>query len=291
MKPASPTAASARREYAAARQLVFDAHPGLKLWLGSADTGISSKTMVKTLTGLDALGSWGPDAPYDSSDLNRCLTLLDRVPTLRPLLHEMTAVSSVWARMVGAWSRLESAFRLDAIERDLALKRYGRDRRTRPDLPVANRVYILIQELRRESTRSALVKGREEWEARNPAIVADARRIAADTTDDDGVGAHTLAVHAEGAACEVSVRFGYAACPCPEADREEGCEGCNHTGLMSRASWERHSAAIRRAVASGTVSIEDATRATGLRKPAADAITLFLLHSGDLALTKPETKL
>ena len=87
---------------------------GLAAWLASYLTGNSSLWMAKTLA-----GSWGgPSAkyayPYDPSDFNRCLGLLEACPELRERLPEMAATGPEWAALVAHWDDLEALFREEA---------------------------------------------------------------------------------------------------------------------------------------------------------------------------------
>jgi hypothetical protein len=93
---------------------------GLRAWLHSDDTGLSSLAMARRLAPLAGLGESVPgprfpddrDArPHDPADLGRCVRLLEAVPELRPHLPAMAGVSREWAALVGAWDELEALYR------------------------------------------------------------------------------------------------------------------------------------------------------------------------------------
>ena len=90
------------------RSSVYRRHPGLGRWLRGDSAGLSAKTIVVCLTGLDLLGRWDRFPPVDGHDFKNCLSLLKAVPSLRPLLPQMAGESTVWARLVQHWSTLEA---------------------------------------------------------------------------------------------------------------------------------------------------------------------------------------
>jgi hypothetical protein len=75
------------------------AHPGLVEWLARGDRGLSSEAIVEQLV----LGGGNSDHPYDPGVFRRCEMLLRSVPTLRPLMPRMAAVSPEWAQLVKRW--------------------------------------------------------------------------------------------------------------------------------------------------------------------------------------------
>lgn len=83
--------------------------PGLVHWLANGRRGISSNTMVQHLTGIATLGKWAGDIPHDPDDLDRCLKLLEAVPSLRPLLPRMGTYSKRWAALISRWEEIETS--------------------------------------------------------------------------------------------------------------------------------------------------------------------------------------
>lgn len=75
-------------------------------WLRGMDTGLSSEAVFHYMT----LGIKGGSTPSDSSDLGRCLRLLERFPEWRDRLPEMAAVSEDWALLMPHWAEIEASF-------------------------------------------------------------------------------------------------------------------------------------------------------------------------------------
>lgn len=88
--------------------------PGLIEWLAGGRRGVSSNTIVTHLTGIDALRDWGGDVPYDPADFDRCLQLLQAVPSLRLELRRMATYSQRWQALVERWDEIE-ACHLDEV--------------------------------------------------------------------------------------------------------------------------------------------------------------------------------
>lgn len=84
------------------------AWPGLAAWLDEGERGVSSEVIVQVITGIPMKRDVR-DVPRDASDFRRCSLLLQRVPSLRPHLHQLAAVSPRWASLVAAWPDLERA--------------------------------------------------------------------------------------------------------------------------------------------------------------------------------------
>lgn len=78
----------------------------LMQWLANGQRGISSNTIFTTLTGINALGDWHKDHPYDPADLKRCRLLLEQCPQLKNSFYEMEKVSKEWAFLVAHWDEL-----------------------------------------------------------------------------------------------------------------------------------------------------------------------------------------
>lgn len=76
-------------------------------WIAGDDQGMSSRTLMGHMLGA-RLPKGSINHPYDPSDLGRCLRLLALIPTWKPRMPEMAALSPEWAALVGAWERLEA---------------------------------------------------------------------------------------------------------------------------------------------------------------------------------------
>ena len=80
----------------------------LLTWFANGSKGASSEAMAFAaaevkMTGLE-------NHPFDPSDLNRCLLLLDQVPEVRNHFDKIGASSAVWKRFIDNWGELESTF-------------------------------------------------------------------------------------------------------------------------------------------------------------------------------------
>jgi len=83
--------------------------PPLERWLAGTDTGTSSLTMVRAITGKSVLSDtrW-PSVPLDPSDFGRCVRLLEAVPELREGLHKVAEKHLEWTGLVAHWTELEA---------------------------------------------------------------------------------------------------------------------------------------------------------------------------------------
>lgn len=79
-------------------------------WIATGRVGASSKTMAMTACGLPSDGSY----PFDPSDFNRCLMLLEAVPEVREHFDKIAALGIVWGRLIGRWAEIEACF-LDEV--------------------------------------------------------------------------------------------------------------------------------------------------------------------------------
>jgi hypothetical protein len=76
-------------------------------WLANGERGVSSETLFKRITGVDAVGPEGyTDHPHDPGDFRRCRLLLEKCPELAGMLHKMKRQSPQWAVLVGHWQEL-----------------------------------------------------------------------------------------------------------------------------------------------------------------------------------------
>lgn len=72
-------------------------------WLGSNDTGSSSKAIMLWLSSGTTSGTWGPDTPSDVGDLGRCMRLLERIPEWKGRMSEMAAAGGLWPTFSKHW--------------------------------------------------------------------------------------------------------------------------------------------------------------------------------------------
>lgn len=106
------------KEHVAAKPLM-----GLRAWLASDDTGLSSKYMAHVLAPPAGLGATPRDwdkfdanpHPHDPDDFGRCVRLLDAVPELRTHLPNLTGAEHgpVWNAIAAEWDALEAWYRED----------------------------------------------------------------------------------------------------------------------------------------------------------------------------------
>jgi hypothetical protein len=83
-------------------------------WLRGPDTGISSKTIYRVMTGDYGSDPFGhglhTGTPLDPSDFGRCYRLLQRFPEWRSRMHEVSAKYPEWTGLVRAWPKLEALY-------------------------------------------------------------------------------------------------------------------------------------------------------------------------------------
>ena len=76
-------------------------------WLANGERGLSSNTLFKYTTGVDATKEcWGDHYPLDPADLRRCVQLLNKCPELLPRLKEVAKAGPVWAALIERWDEL-----------------------------------------------------------------------------------------------------------------------------------------------------------------------------------------
>ena len=123
-------------------------------WLNTGEVGESSKCMAMWLAfGKRTSGIFG-NYPHDPDDMDRCLKLLDRVPSLRMALPKMAELNKTWAALVARWDEIE-AMQLDEIGLNWTKARS------------APKTYALMKEVVdsvswRDATPNAKVKGGRE---------------------------------------------------------------------------------------------------------------------------------
>lgn len=80
---------------------------GLRAWLASDDTGLSSCFMASVISGSFER----PYAhPYDAADFGRCLRMLACCPDLRHDLNKMRNASKLWAIYIDNWTEMERLY-------------------------------------------------------------------------------------------------------------------------------------------------------------------------------------
>ena len=100
---------------------------GLQSWLGSYDTGMSSKYLAEQLANAAGIKvSWygcggrpsavyGVCCPEDPSDFGRCIRMLEAEPRLREYLGVMNEGSGdKWSALAKRWPELEDLYREEA---------------------------------------------------------------------------------------------------------------------------------------------------------------------------------
>lgn len=96
-------------------------------WMAGGDTGASSLTIARHMTGMPHDTSFGIAEPADGGDLGRCLRLLRFIPEWRSRMSEMAALSHAWAALVPHWDEIDALLRSE-IGDDLPL--FGRAPKT-----------------------------------------------------------------------------------------------------------------------------------------------------------------
>lgn len=92
-------------------------------WSLSSKVGLSSAFIVKYLMGIDCREV---NYPYDPSDLNRCLNLLDTVPELKEsFLAHMGDASPEWNGLMKNWELLEKTLVREKATKDSAPETYN----------------------------------------------------------------------------------------------------------------------------------------------------------------------
>ncbi|MDX7085921.1 hypothetical protein [Serratia marcescens] len=87
---------------------------GLKAWLASDDTGLSSLFMASMLTGeFRAEYAY----PRDTADFGRCMRLVAAVPELEVKIREMARHGREWAVVADHWYEWSEVYKADDGER------------------------------------------------------------------------------------------------------------------------------------------------------------------------------
>lgn len=107
----------------------------LATWWRGQDTGLSSRTIAIALAGnttlLQTTNQHDLPPPSDTSDVGRCVRLLDLAETngagWRGRMDEVTRVCPAWAPLIPRWAEIEAAYREDWIaQREAETARWRR---------------------------------------------------------------------------------------------------------------------------------------------------------------------
>lgn len=80
-------------------------------WMAGPNTGLSSEAMAYCVLQIERNDHWsGKEHPYDPSDFNRCLLLVEKVPAVREHFAAIAALSPEWAALIAAWDELAAMF-------------------------------------------------------------------------------------------------------------------------------------------------------------------------------------
>lgn len=80
-------------------------------WIGSGDTGLSSKAIMLWLSARTKDQMWGAYTPSDPADLGRCLRLLERIPEWKERMPEMAEAGGMWPTFVKHWDEMADLMR------------------------------------------------------------------------------------------------------------------------------------------------------------------------------------
>jgi hypothetical protein len=100
--------------------------PWLATWFRGNDTGTSSKTIAAALAGNATLTQLtrDRDAPHDTSDVGRCVRLLDLAAAngkrWRRRMGEVAEFAPAWAPLLPIWPEIERAYREDVATQESA---------------------------------------------------------------------------------------------------------------------------------------------------------------------------
>lgn len=92
------------------RGQINPAHAAYYDWADGPDAGISSKTIVRAITGASVIRWRMEGVPLDPSDFGRCVRVLERFPELKPQLHVVAEKYPEWRGLVDAWPELEALY-------------------------------------------------------------------------------------------------------------------------------------------------------------------------------------
>jgi hypothetical protein len=98
---------------------------GLKKWLASDDTGLSSRFMAAVLSNPPFICDF--NYPHDPDDFGRCYRLLQAVPELRENFARLHRRPAPWPQLAAAWPELEKLY-VEELPTGQAPKLYARMR-------------------------------------------------------------------------------------------------------------------------------------------------------------------
>ena len=96
-----------------------------RAWISNGDTGLSSETIWRVLTGWVGTAQWYPSVPLDPSDFGRCYRLLYVMPSWRARLSEVSQTYPEWERLVDVWDELTALYK-EELPKKTAPKLYAR---------------------------------------------------------------------------------------------------------------------------------------------------------------------
>ena len=82
-------------------------------WLASDNTGMSSQFMAFTAIEIKPKYT---SHPYDPSDLNRCILLVEEVPEIKEKFNIIAKSSKEWGAVINNWDALVSLFHSEVGE-------------------------------------------------------------------------------------------------------------------------------------------------------------------------------
>ena len=119
----------------------------LQEWIRGGDTGTSSTTIAFVMIGAAPLLS-RMAAPYDTSDVGRCIRLLDLAEQhgwrWRARLNEVADVCPEWKPLIPRWTEIEAAYYEDKTAQDAHNKSHYRNHKPIPP----SRCWWLISTIR-----------------------------------------------------------------------------------------------------------------------------------------------
>lgn len=78
-------------------------------WAMGDDTGVSSKTMLRTFLNLANNSHWGNGHPSDPSDFGRCYRLLKAFPEFKEKLPKLKKFKG-WIAVIDNWEKLVALY-------------------------------------------------------------------------------------------------------------------------------------------------------------------------------------
>lgn len=85
-------------------------------WLGSDDTGLSSKYLCSVLSGAFTAEFYHP---HDADDFGRCYRLLKAIPSLRSESAKLKDCPAPWPALYNEWPELEKLYEQGLEKKDM----------------------------------------------------------------------------------------------------------------------------------------------------------------------------